>query len=417
MSTLKVNTIEPYSGGTVTITGATIESASYATTASYALNSAPQVSASYAETANTLTAGDKTINGILTNNGSLIVNNGNVVQDKNDGSNTHLIQNTDHFSTGYGNRLSWSEPTGISELILSENTKVEMILNAWPSGGAFDNSLQVKSDVNGTTLSDWAGSWLNVPEAGNPSFKRDLEVVGTITPTDGKGLDLIEYAGVGSPSYIRFYSGSNKGTNYINMQNEPTGNGRVTISSFPANNHFIFFDPKDGGAGNHRTYIESIVEGGGYGGLLKVGAGIQVTGSTLVSNGNVFQDNSGANSHISQNNDFFTTIYGNNINWKPGDGTSQVTLSENVECELILNAWPSGGAFDNLLSIKSNVNGTSFNDWAGSWMSVPEGGNPTIQRSLKLQQQDPLPTGAVGELAVSGSSLYFHNGTSWSLVV
>jgi len=41
MSTLKVNAIEPYSGGTVTITGATVEnatSASYALTASFALN-------------------------------------------------------------------------------------------------------------------------------------------------------------------------------------------------------------------------------------------------------------------------------------------------------------------------------------------------------------------------------------------
>ena len=39
--------------------------------------------------------------------------------------------------------------------------------------------------------------------------------------------------------------------------------------------------------------------------------------------------------------------------------------------------------------------------------------NATIENVLKLTPIDPLPTGAVGELAVSGSNLYYHNGTSW----
>lgn len=58
MSTLKVNAIEPYSGGTVTITGGTIDSASFATTASYA------------ETANTLTPGMKSISQLTITGGT-----------------------------------------------------------------------------------------------------------------------------------------------------------------------------------------------------------------------------------------------------------------------------------------------------------------------------------------------------------
>ena len=35
---------------------------------------------------------------------------------------------------------------------------------------------------------------------------------------------------------------------------------------------------------------------------------------------------------------------------------------------------------------------------------------------LKIAPSDPLPTGAVGNLAVSASNLYFHNGSSWSQI-
>ena len=35
---------------------------------------------------------------------------------------------------------------------------------------------------------------------------------------------------------------------------------------------------------------------------------------------------------------------------------------------------------------------------------------------LEIAQQDPLPTGSVGQLSVSGSNLYYHNGSSWSQI-
>ena len=39
-----------------------------------------------------------------------------------------------------------------------------------------------------------------------------------------------------------------------------------------------------------------------------------------------------------------------------------------------------------------------------------------INDVLKLNESNPLPTGDVGQLAVSASNLYFHNGTSWSQI-
>jgi hypothetical protein len=40
----------------------------------------------------------------------------------------------------------------------------------------------------------------------------------------------------------------------------------------------------------------------------------------------------------------------------------------------------------------------------------------TMNDVLELGAQDPLPAGGVGQLAVSGSNLYFHNGTSWGQI-
>jgi hypothetical protein len=43
-------------------------------------------------------------------------------------------------------------------------------------------------------------------------------------------------------------------------------------------------------------------------------------------------------------------------------------------------------------------------------------GSVSISDVLQLAQKDPLPTGAVGQLAVSASNLYYHNGSSWSQI-
>jgi hypothetical protein len=40
-------------------------------------------------------------------------------------------------------------------------------------------------------------------------------------------------------------------------------------------------------------------------------------------------------------------------------------------------------------------------------------GSIDVSETIRLTPLDPLPAGVVGELAVSGSDLYFHNGTSW----
>lgn len=43
-------------------------------------------------------------------------------------------------------------------------------------------------------------------------------------------------------------------------------------------------------------------------------------------------------------------------------------------------------------------------------------GSVEVSSVLQLAGQDPLPAGGVGQLAVSASNLYYHNGSTWSQI-
>jgi hypothetical protein len=50
-------------------------------------------------------------------------------------------------------------------------------------------------------------------------------------------------------------------------------------------------------------------------------------------------------------------------------------------------------------------------------LSLGINGATTIESTLTLKPQNPLPTGTLGSMAVSGSNLYFHNGSDWKEVL
>lgn len=85
-----------------------------------------------------------------------------------------------------------------------------------------------------------------------------------------------------------------------------------------------------------------------------------------------------------------------NMNSAAGTGTNKVGI------------WGvgSGGYYD-FISFEDATN------WTDGRIEVHR--TLQVDEVLQLQPQDPLPTGAVGQLAVSGSDLYFHNGTNWIL--
>jgi len=97
-------------------------------------------------------------------------------------------------------------------------------------------------------------------------------------------------------------------------------------------------------------------------------------------------------------NSSFTIDHGfaYNMNAAAGTGTNKVGI------------WGvgSGGYYD-FISFEDATN------WTDGRIEIHR--TLQVDEVLQLQPQDPLPTGAVGQLAVSGSDLYFHNGTNWIL--
>jgi len=98
----------------------------------------------------------------------------------------------------------------------------------------------------------------------------------------GSAIQLFD--GASGTSAIQFWSGSNvTGDNprWVNMQPQPGGAGTLAISAFPENNHFVFFNPA-----TWQTQFESVVVGYGDHTRLKIGEGLDVTGSINQTGGN-----------------------------------------------------------------------------------------------------------------------------------
>lgn len=99
-----------------------------------------------------------------------------------------------------------------------------------------------------------------------------------------------------------------------------------------------------------------------------------------------------------------TTVNGNNANLlvRPSLGPrvqdiNDIQTNNLTQGELIM--WDSGSGYYRTTTNLSGSYGVT--------------GSVSITETLSLSPSDPLPTGQLGMLAVSGSDLYFHNGTSW----
>jgi hypothetical protein len=64
------------------------------------------------------------------------------------------------------------------------------------------------------------------------------------------------------------------------------------------------------------------------------------------------------------------------------------------------------------------VHAVEFIDGATISLKLPTQitGSVSISDVLQLAGQDPLPAGAVGQLAVSASNLYYNNGATWTQI-
>jgi hypothetical protein len=241
----------------------------------------------------------------------------------------------------------------------------------------------------------------------------------------GDGINLYQ----GGFSQIRFYSGSNQtevGT-WVNMQVNPS-NGALAISSFPSNNHFVDFD-----VATTSSVFDAPIRG--FGGNLRIGSNTTITGILTIS-GSSHSNTIGQRTLQIAKPGFNYPVFLSQYT----DQSSSILLNytENLSATASYNV----GVFDNaftqdveLLIATTIGHGIQFKDirsdtglYVDFLKIAPNGGsNPPLEfkRSaevtgsvsisdvLQLAQKDPLPTGAVGQLAVSASNLYYHNGTTW----
>ena len=98
------------------------------------------------------------------------------------------------------------------------------------------------------------------------------------------------------------------------------------------------------------------------------------------------------------------------------------SLSYNYGSELDVNGkqiqlitLASGSGQTSYVRTTDNYDGTSQVS-IGSPNKIAINGKVELSDVLQLAPQDPLPGGGTGQLAVSGSNLYYHNGSNWSQI-
>jgi hypothetical protein len=122
--------------------------------------------------------------------------------------------------------------------------------------------------------------------------------------------------------------------------------------------------------------------------------------------------------YVLDNYRYIDTNTGVGIVLKPNaDGDKSWIID--TEGDLVSNggAWSSGSVYTNNLIASSSITASNMvvdNDIVTNNLFVSSSVN--ITQTLNLAPQDPLPSGTIGDLAVSGSNLFFYNG-AWTQVV
>jgi hypothetical protein len=141
---------------------------------------------------------------------------------------------------------------------------------------------------------------------------------------------------------------------------------------------------------NRTTITGSLTVSGSAAGL---GNGLNVIGNTLLSGSVIINGSSAAGTKYL----FFSSA----------SGSAGAIIAYNTSGELSILQSNTGSCRLEL----GNTSGT--NTMYGDTTIT---GSVNISEVMTLAKQNPLPTGTTGSLAVSGSGLYFHNGTSWNLI-
>lgn len=231
------------------------------------------------------------------------------------------------------------------------------------------------------------------------------------------------------------------------MQNNTTGRGNTAVGYQPLYNNTegefniaLGYNPLfNNTSGSYNTAIGNQALGGYLTGSYNVaignsaGSGLQSGSYNVFIGRNTTINDSEKSVYISDNNGglkLFADSTG--LVTIPGDLTvsGNVILGNASADSITLNATTiSLGNGTGILNIDSN---TFYVDGANNRVGIGKTnpivpldvsgnmnvtGTINITTAMKLTTNNPLPAGSVGMMAVSGTNLYFHNGTSWTIVI
>jgi len=209
-----------------------------------------------------------------------------------------------------------------------------------------------------------------------------------------------------------------RNTTEITLNGETTISGSTDISGNLTSSLQSGYVWVGDGTGRTTTAATSSFGGGGGAAFPYTGAA-QITGSLGVSGSLVIQQDSYPD---------------NRLGFKSGS-TEYVQMYIDTGSEFVPDAWvinhhSAGQIFgiansNGWIEVNTNLNMNSNSIVRGNLTTrainqdsgyTAAFDKVTVNTTIGLTQQNPLPAGSVGELAASGSNLYFNNGTIWKQV-
>ncbi len=246
----------------------------------------------------------------------------------------------------------------------------------------------------------------NAATTGSNTFTGDQNILGTLTASLQEGYAWVGGAGnVSITAATSSFGGSGAGFPF-------TGNA-VISGSLLVSGSSLYDVTIDG-----RQQIIGGTSGAGSPQLLISSSDANVLASrstiTLRTPGKDF------NSYIQQGEVYFTNNTYAALTLGVFDEpnfTNDVELNIRIESGSGINFrdWDNVSAFDyvSFMNVQPNLGN---NPDVRFLRSVQVTGSVNISSVMDLAELDPLPAGGVGQLAVSASNLYYHNGASWSQI-
>ena len=387
--------------------------------------------------------------------GDLYVTNGNIngkdILLDDPGSITSFALNPNVLGETKGSILRWFD-NGTNRVwwnVYEQEIRQEFNAYDTTTGYTYDKGLEILQDANGTQFNsiDYKTgpysyqTWLQVDGNSNVSFKRNTDITGSLTVDSGTlnanggsnlyGSNTVDGAG---QLYVNGFLQTN---GQVQIQNGASISGSVYFAN---DVNLTSIMNADGGIGTTTGNLN-----------LNGASGISLLNNTYVSNGNlVVNDGSvtAKDAYLYDSGSITSFMMGQPLGASQKGRLTRIfdygstgfydNIFEDQKIQFIWDAWDHTPSYtwDNQLHLEIDTNGIKFSSYQlPSWskktfisvnndqgiVSFDNGATVTgsfnIANTATLTPQDPLPAGGVGELAVSGSNLYFHNGTSWNLVV